>query len=303
MDARELKYINYIKGKYPEMKVSKVECSFSDGKYSDIIILDGQDVFKFAKFDWSASHIDSEVEVMNLIKNHLSMNIPRADSLENGISRLSYIKGEPLFRSTLLQSPSRIQDIIAEQLGYFLKQLHSIPIKGQLSKVPEFSLNLLWEDWQAKYKEIERKVFPYCDSYSKEYYIRLFKPLLDNDRFLDFKPALIHGDLTPYHLIFNKEAGKLSGIIDFGLAGIGDPAYDVGILLDNLGEAFVKKVSRYYKNILYFYDRARFYAYFNSLLWARAVSDMIATRDFSNFRFYAKDRDIMPIGSKWLDSK
>lgn len=37
--------------------------------------------------------------------------------------------------------------------------------------------------------------------------------------------AFIHGDCTPYHWIL--QAGEVGGLIDFGEAGLGDPAWDL----------------------------------------------------------------------------
>ncbi len=301
MDTKETKYFSYIKSKYPQFAIDKMECNFTDGKHGDIVIVNEKDVFKFARYDWSVGYIDNEVNVINTIGRKFLITVPRAELIEKGIGRFSYIRGEPLYRNALLQLGSRAQDMIAEQLADFLNQLHSIPIKGDSSnKIAECQLPTTQEEWLIKCEEIERKVFPYCDSYSKEYFRQIFKPLHENEKFIDFKPALIHGDLSPYHIIYNKNINRISGIIDFGLSGIGDPAYDIAILLDNYGESFIKRMSRFYKNIVPYLDRARFYAYINYALWAKALSDMLATRDFSNFRIPVKDRDIMPIGTKWI---
>ena len=42
----------------------------------------------------------------------------------------------------------------------------------------------------------------------------------------DRPPVWVHGDLDPRNLLL--EGGRLSGVIDFSCAGIGDPAHDVG---------------------------------------------------------------------------
>lgn len=304
MDIREIKYVSYIKGRYPQLDITKVECNFTDGLHGDIVTVNEKDVYKFARYDWSAGYIENEVKIINAIGGDISIHIPKAEPVEKGIGKFSFIKGEPLYRNVLLQMGNRIQEMVAEQLATFLKQLHSISLRSEaLKNLPDCQATMAQEDWLIKYEEIERKVFPYCDSYTKEYFRQILRPLTEDEKFMDYTPALIHGDLIPNHMIFNKNTGRISGIVDFGLAGRGDPAYDIGIILDNFGEAFVKRMSRYYKNIITYIDRARFYAYVNTLLWARTVSDMIATRDFTNFRFPAKDRDIMPIGTKWSDLK
>lgn len=299
MSAKESEYIDYIKSKYPQIQISKIEYNLVDGKHNDIVIINDKQVFKFAKYDWSVGFLDNEVNILNLVRKDITMPVPKIESLEKGIARCSYIKGGPLFRNTLLLMDNKSQEAIAEQIGTFLKQLHSIPLDEKNNKdIYGCPVSLSREDWLAQYDEMQRKVLPYCNSYSKEYIAQIFKPLLNNKNFLEFEPALIHGDLMPYHFLFNK-SNRINGVIDFGLSGIGDPAYDVGIILDNLGETFVKRIGKYYKNIATFINRARFYAYVSNLCWAKTVADMITTRDFTHFQVNAKERDIMPIGSRW----
>ena len=300
MSERELKYVNYLKDKYPQLEILKIEYNFLDGKHSDVVFVNDKYVFKFAKYDWSVGFLENEVNVINFIKRYITMPLPKVESLDKGIAKFSYIIGQPLYRNNLLLLDSRVQESIAEKIGTFLSQLHSIPLRGEDIKNISKCTNILSrEDWLLKYEEFQKKVFRYCDSYSREYFSSIFKPLLEKERFLAFQPALIHGDLMPYHFIFNNQANKINSVIDYGLSGIGDPAYDVGIILDNFGETFVKRIGKYYKNISAYIDRARFYASVTNLCWAKDVSDMLATRDFTNFRIHAKDRDLMPVGSKW----
>ncbi|MNP74250.1 hypothetical protein D3C76_1710970 [compost metagenome] len=65
-----------------------------------------------------------------------------------------------------------------------------------------------------------------------------------------------------------EESNRVIGIIDFGVAGLGDPAHDVSVVLDTLGEGFIKKISKYYHGIESFIDRSRFYANVSSVRWA-----------------------------------
>lgn len=297
MDSKEVKYVEYIKNRFPQINISKIEYNLLDGTHNDIVIINGQHVFKFAKHDWSVAFLNNEVNIVNLISDYIDMPLPQFEYLGKGLAKCNFIKGVPLFRNEILLLENKVLDSIAEQIGIFLKQLHSIPLKNK--NIGEFPGDLTREGWLLQYDEIQNKVFPYCRSYSKEYIDQIFKPLLENENFLEFQPALIHGDLTPYHFFFDRDLHKINGIIDFSMAGIGDPAYDVGVILDNLGEAFVKRMSRYYNNISIFIDRARFYAYVSNVCWAKIVADMIITRDFTYFQFNAKERDIMPIGSKW----
>jgi aminoglycoside phosphotransferase (APT) family kinase protein len=50
-------------------------------------------------------------------------------------------------------------------------------------------------------------------------------------------PALVfsHGDLGIEHVLVDPVAGSVRGVIDWGDASVGDPAYDMGLILRDLG--------------------------------------------------------------------
>ena len=125
---------------------------------------------------------------------------------------------------------------------------------------------------------------------------KLYKPVLDNEDFLNYKPVLIHGDLAPFHFLYDMQENKINAVIDFGVSGLGDPAHDVGVILDNFGEKFVKKMSKVYTDIPNFIDRSRYYARVSALWWSLRG---LETNDISWHLFHHNTaRDIMPYGSQ-----
>ena len=50
---------------------------------------------------------------------------------------------------------------------------------------------------------------------------------MDDDRYFQFETVLIHGDFSSEHVLLDLAEKKVTGIIDFGDAAIGDPAYDL----------------------------------------------------------------------------
>lgn len=298
MNSNELKYIEFIKSRYPQMDLSKIEFNKTDGSYSDIAIVNNETVFKFAKYDWSAVYLKNEADAMQFIQNFITLPLPDVELIGPNVSRRNFIKGTPLYRNILLKSDFRMQDIVVRQIAVFLKQLHSIPVKkAQNARIGDSQMNRTHEDWLAELEMMQRKITPYCTEYIKEYLRQIIKPVIDNGEFFEFRPVLIHGDLTPNHILFDKASRKINGIIGFSNAGFGDPAFDLGVLMDHLGENYIKRIHRYYQFPPEYLDRARFYAYISSFLWFRDVCDMITTRDFSRFQIQAKDRDISPLGT------
>jgi aminoglycoside 2''-phosphotransferase len=95
--------------------------------------------------------------------------------------------------------------------------------------------------------------------------------VLDGGLDLAYSPAVVHGDLAPYHLCFNPAAHRLSGVIDFGNAGLGDPAVDLGSLILAFGEGLLWQIETVYPRMSGLVDRARFYAATFELRWALAA--------------------------------
>jgi len=60
---------------------------------------------------------------------------------------------------------------------------------------------------------------------------RRFERFLAEERHFAFEPVLVHADLWKDHVILKMREQQVSGIIDFGDVGIGDPAMDVWLSL------------------------------------------------------------------------
>lgn len=70
---------------------------------------------------------------------------------------------------------------------------------------------------------------------------------------------LKHGDFGTTNILFDLPRQMISGILDFGGAGLGDPAYDFAGLLSSYGEAFLQRCIMTYPEIEAFWDRIIFY--------------------------------------------
>jgi aminoglycoside 2''-phosphotransferase len=95
----------------------------------------------------------------------------------------------------------------------------------------------------------------------------VFDSVLGDPRQLEDAPRVVHGDLWPEHVLFDQAAGCLSGIIDFGQAGLGDPAGDLGNLLQVYGETFVRRMLPAYPEAARLLPRARCYSHARELEW------------------------------------
>jgi aminoglycoside 2''-phosphotransferase len=121
-----------------------------------------------------------------------------------------------------------------------------------------------WVDFKGQFQE---KAYPLLQSHQVHWLERFFASALDNSQFFNYTPTLIHGDLAPYHVLWSPAEKCLKGVIDFGMAGLGDPASDFGILISIYGEHFVVSMGAAYPGLEQLLQRARFYAQSIELEW------------------------------------
>jgi aminoglycoside phosphotransferase (APT) family kinase protein len=113
---------------------------------------------------------------------------------------------------------------------------------------------------------------------------------------LSYTPVLIDGDKAVYHILFDPISQKISGLIDFGTAGLGDPACDIAVQLGNYGESIVRRMESDYPMLPDVIDRARFWVGTLELQWALAG---IKYKDISlSLAHIGLAREIQPIGTR-----
>ncbi|NCB51965.1 MAG: aminoglycoside phosphotransferase family protein [Clostridia bacterium] len=296
MNEKELRYMQYIKSESPQLDIVKADFCFQDDPNNDLVKINDDLVFKFSKYDWTVALLENEVNTISFIRHTVQIPLPDLERLKKGAVKYKLINGVPLIRQRLLLLTKKEQEDIARQIGRFLREIHFIPMKAiKNSPIYDSPVTRTREEWLEEYEQIRRKVYLYCDPCTKDSIDLTFKPLVENDSFLAFRPAFIHAGLASRNIIFDKESNRINGVTGFDLSGIGDPAYDLSVLLNEYGEAFIRKIGRTYQISDNIMGRARFYAFADRMSWAKKTADMMATRDFTHFQFYLKEGDIAPI--------
>lgn len=297
MNQKEKKYLDYIRANCPETPLQNVTFNFLDGAHSDIVIADGKTVFRFAKFDWAVCYLNNAARAVRLAGNYVDMPLPDLVRLEPGVVKYDFIPGKPLLRNEYFLGKSLERDCLAKKMGTFLSQLHAVPLKeAKAARLEDHFAERKHLYWESQYRELEKKLFPYCDNYTRDSIRELFRIPLEKEDFFNCTPCLFHADPGPRHIICDRESHAVSTVVGFGSSGIGDPAQDTAALLAGFGEDFVSKVAEYDESIPEHLDRARFYAAVRPLDAAKELADRIATRDFSNYQMGLTEPCVLPVG-------
>ncbi|MCK5156667.1 MAG: phosphotransferase [Spirochaetales bacterium] len=264
----EYKHLEEIAQVFPDLEIDTVKYK-DNGLIYDILFVNNELVFRFPKFEWAFDDMFKEAACLDLTRKFSNISIPAWQLHTNSFISYKRINGSALTEHEYEKFDPKQKDKLAESLGQFLKSIHSIPRQEILEADIADSLTLhSYGDWLKLYDDVQQELYSFMTSSARDTVDALFRVIIADNTFTEYQPAFINGDLTDYHLLFDAKKKKLNGIIDFGSAGIGDPATDIACLLLQYGEIFVSRIAQYYPEVPKFIDRARFIASTYPLQWA-----------------------------------
>ncbi len=251
----------------PDLEIEQFDIS-DEGLVNEVVIVNHKYVFRFAKTEQGATNLGREQCILELIRPTIGVNIPAPEYHGRDSMVYPFIDGEPLLLDRIKKWDESAQLSMAESLGTFLLNLHTTDISQVEEELPPTLAPVTRERWLDIYSRVKETVYPLLWKHQVRWAEGVFDRMLDNKSFFEYKPALIHGDLRQYHVLTDREGCEITGVIDFGVAGIGDPASDFGTLINTYGESFVVKMMNTYPDLGEFMSRARFYAQALELQWA-----------------------------------
>ena len=169
---------------------------------------------------------------------------------------LSYIDEPWSVTETLNGQPikkNRLTTQVARELGHFLSILHSLPTTGygRLAEQKQHVQGLqntylsgvrarwCWADfWPFDGSDLQQHYISHTDPHLGDPLLALKTEIIETAA--NQQPVLIHSDLHGEHIF--TQAGKLTGIIDFGASCIAIPAWDFAVLAYNQGWSITQEV-------------------------------------------------------------
>ena len=250
----------------PELEIVEYELH-QEGLVNDVLIVNNEWVIRFTKTEWGKELMANENRLMCFLQPRLSLSIPMPVKRGDGVIVYPHLIGETFMRQIWRGAGEQGIQKLADQLGQFLHELHSIDVADVDWEVPHSFAPTTRETWLEIYDRVVSKVFPLLLPHQIDWVDALFQRALSTPDFFQFTTVLVHGDLTPYHILYHPEQQRLTSVIDFGVAGLGDPATDLGSLLNYYGESLVSRLGNTYPKMQSLLTRARFYAHAIELQW------------------------------------
>ncbi|HEX8493335.1 MAG TPA: aminoglycoside phosphotransferase family protein [Pyrinomonadaceae bacterium] len=260
-------YEQRIRALFPEIVIQSASLN-DDGLLNDVVIVNDELVFRFAKRDFFYKDPREEAHVLRFLRQHITLRIPEPFYESEEILAYHFIPGETLRRDMLLRLPEDDQQAIAEQLAQFFKELHGVPMSEiKAHNIPLADVLMKYEGWVKVYGRIREKVFPLMQRHQREWATQHFESHLSDESNFTYEMKMVDTDIPPYHIMYDRLKRRVNGIIDFGCAGLGDPAIDFGVVINTYGESFMNRFYGIYPEAETYLKRARFYAGAIEMRW------------------------------------
>lgn len=209
--------------RFPEFKGAGFK-SDGSGWANFAIKVNDEYLFRFPRDDEALSCIQAECEVLDQLKPQLPNHIQVPNYLGKFLNQnypfvyYKMIQGKPLTRETWHSLREKQREKFIDCLVEFLEILHNVNLTNCKIDI----INPL-DNYQKHFQEFEEKCFKYLNKSEKYIAEQLFKNYFDSPAMQDYKPAVIHHDLSENHILLTKTG---IGVIDFGDTVIFDPAMD-----------------------------------------------------------------------------
>lgn len=232
-------YLQLIQRDLPGTDPERLD-HITDGMVNDVVVVDRTWVYRFSKHDWSQPLMQHEAKVLALVRARADVPVPHLEMLGDDACRYPYLAGTPLTRRMLFNWSEADRSAVLKSVVRFIAQMHAIPTaEATAAGIGPSDTNRDAGWWRTFHADLTTTLYPLLMRHQRDYVDDLFAPVLDGALTFDHRPTLVHGDLASYHLLVDPTERRLAAVIDFGTAGIGDPAVDVAALLHVFGESLI----------------------------------------------------------------
>jgi len=257
-------YSKSIAAACPKLTIS-TGIFYRAGQNNDLLLVNDELLFRFPKYADGVAALRREQAILDAVGPHLPTETPHyifQAPIDATVGRafVGYRKlaGEALWPEKFARiEDDRAIDRLAVDLATFLQALHAIPPQAIDYPLKPAETQ---EAWSKIFARIRRVVYPHLNARARDWTEGQFVPYLENADSFAFTNVLRHGDFGASNILYSEGARRIMGVVDFGHAGVGDPAVDFAGLCVCYGEKFLQRCALVYPGIDRCWERIRFYA-------------------------------------------
>lgn len=263
--GKENEYVAHLRSVYPKLQIKSAHVN-EIGQNNDVLIVNDNIVFRFPKYEKGIQKLRVETKLLEKIRPFITIQIPdpsyqRLQDEVPGKVFAGYemIEGEPFWKNTFtgINDEKQLQKL-ACTLAVFLKELHEIPLSTFEGIMQNDSADM-YVEINSLYSQLKDYVYPYMREEAKKEVSLSFETYLNEESHFNFTSSLVHGDFGMTNILYSATKKDISGVIDFGGASMGDPAYDFAGILASYGEEFLQLFAAHYPNLEAVRERMYFY--------------------------------------------
>jgi aminoglycoside 2''-phosphotransferase len=219
-----------------------------EGDFCEAYLVNRTWIFRFAKHAEARESLRREACLLPTLAFHLDLRIPSPQfvCVDHGPGFVGHpiLPGHALTRARYLSLAEEQRNRCALQVAGFLIQMQSLDLSAaRACGVPAI-------DYRATYAALldrmRKDLFGLLDPADRGHVERTVQEYLQSDDPSSFQPCLLHGDLSPDHLLYDDQAAAITGVIDFGDMAIGDPAWDLVFIYEDYGLDFLVRLLNSY---------------------------------------------------------
>ncbi len=235
---------------FPEIPI-RVASLIPTGWENYVLEVNDELIFRFPRRREGVIQLQMELKLLPIVARVASIRVPEFEWVwqgGRGLRRIfiGYRKIHGVHLTSDLVDASKDSPTVLE-LSDFLNEIHRLPI-ARLMKlgVPHFTQAEWTRNLGRLLHEITLEVQPLLNEKAQR---RLSSIIDDFRNYRDsvrFEPVFRHCDLNGANILCDPSVKRITGIIDWGDASIGDPAYDFSGLLYEYGTKFLDALLSHY---------------------------------------------------------
>lgn len=269
-----------VEARFPEIRVER--CELVPGGWDNAMLLvNGEWVFRIPHRPVNQDALAKEARLLPELAPVLPVAVPRFEHTWRGedppriLAAYRWIEGVPLSREAL-EGPNGAT--LTTHIAAFLTALHAFPVERALALgVPGRDPQTWHREYDDFYRWIRQEAFPLLAPPARRWASHVCETYLGDVENFTFQPVLLHRDLAVEHILCDPARGRITGVIDWGDASVGDPAFDFTGLFMECGERATRAVLEAYGGPKDpgMMERAHFYANiapFYGIIYGRKLS-------------------------------
>ena len=242
LDSRQ--FADIVAEHVPDLKARRV-VPIHEGWDSVVFEVNNEYIFRFARRADVVDQHEMELRLLPLLSRRLSTAVPEPEFIgRSDDGRLEFFGYRKVPGRPLLEVASSVERAaaLATECATFLSELHSVSVKeASATGVKNMDAEGWRKDLEGFRERIRRDAFAHLNAATQRQVDDTWEAFLSAEENFQFSSVLIHGDLSPEaHILC--EADRISGVIDWGDACVGDPALDFTGIFHACGRSFTERV-------------------------------------------------------------